>query len=431
VEARLDAGTRPLVRYRRTKEKPVLDRGGNQAFGQTFAGVRALKRVPVVVPPPAPPPPPPNPTAPPDLDPDRDGYTAPLDCKPSDPGTHPGAEDAPDFGFADTNCDGIDGTEAKAVFVSPRGNDANPGTKDKPKRQIHVAVTAAAMTGRYVLAATGSYGGIVAATGVDIYGGYDQQSWSRPSEGETEIVGSPEGVLAVGVQNVTLQLLSIRGVHGGGSAYGIRAINGSSLRVQRVGVTAGSGAAGATGATGAAGRPGGDGQPGAKGACDSDVEAPGGEGGESFVGRYGGKGGDGKYEGDGGAGAAGVVGTPGGKGGAEHGNEYTIHSGEYGSNGSNGTPGASGPGGTSTTALATAVWRGQDGREGIYGGPGNGGPGGGGGGGAGGPSIGIFKLGTATAKLTNTRVAFGTGGAAGAGGGTPGQAGISQAAYPS
>ncbi|HEX5585185.1 hypothetical protein [Gaiella sp.] len=537
---RVDAGTRPRLRYRRTQAKPVLDRAGNQAVGQRFRGVRALKRVPVVVPPPAPPPPPPDKTAPPDLDPDRDGYVAPLDCKPSDPAIHPGAEDPPDLDFADTNCDGIDGDEAKAVFVSPQGNDASPGTKDRPKRQIQAAVTAAALTGRYVIAATGGYGGIVTASGVDVYGGYDQKGWGRPSEGETEIVGSPEGLLAVGAQNVTLQLLSIRGVASGESAYGVRAVNGSSLRLQRVSLTAGNGAAGAAGAAGAPGRPGGAGLTGAKGACDSNVKAPGGAGGESVVGRYGGKGGDGKYEGDGGDGEPGVVGTPGGKGGDEHGSEYNIDSGEAGSNGSNGAAGAPGAGGTSATVLAGVSWRGQGGREGIYGGPGNGGggggagggqdgyfvingtgngggggggggeggrggggglagggsfgiylldsslileessigagnggaggrggnggsggaggvggegfyyctdevgfggrggrggnggPGGGGGGGAGGPSVGILKLGTATAKLTETKVAFGTGGAAGVGGGgAPAQVGFAQAVYPS
>jgi hypothetical protein len=535
-----DAGSRPLLRHRRTSANPVLDRAGNQAVSQSFRGVRPLARVRVVVPPASPPPPPPNTTAPPDLDPDRDGYVAPADCKPNDRGIHPGAADLPDLGFIDTNCDGIDGDEAKAVFASPLGNDANPGTKGKPKRQIQAAVAAAAASGRYALAAAGSYTGVAAASGVGIYGGYDPDSWERPAKSSTVIASSPEGLIADGVKDVTIQLLTIQGVSDGESAYGIRAIDNSSLRLQRVAVSAGPGAPGAAGATGAQGRPGGDGLPGAKGACDSNVKAPGGAGGESFVGRYGGKGGDGKYESDGGDGEAGVVGTPGGKGGAEHGNRYTIHSGEYGANGSNGAPGEAGPGGTNTTALATAVWRGGGGREGIYGGPGNGGggggagggqdgslvingtgngggggggggeggrggggglpgggsfgvylqssslvaeessiaagsggaggrgggggaggaggkggkgfyyctsevgfgggggrggnggPGGGGGGGAGGPSVGIFELGTATAKLTETNVAFAAGGAAGAGGGgSPAEAGVARAVYPS
>ncbi len=51
--------------------------------------------------------------------------------------------DAPDLMFRDTNCDGIDGDAPSAVFVSPRGNDANPGTREMPKRTIAGAITAA------------------------------------------------------------------------------------------------------------------------------------------------------------------------------------------------------------------------------------------------------------------------------------------------
>jgi hypothetical protein len=405
---RLDNGTRPLVRYRRTTAKPVLDHAGNQALGQRFRGVRALERLPVVVPPTAPPPPPPNPAAPPDLDPDRDGYTAPLDCKPNDPAIHPGAADLPDLGFSDTNCDGIDGTEAKAVFASPQGNDANPGTRNQPKRQVQAAVSAAAASGRYVLVSTGGYGGVVAASGVGVYGGYDQKSWKRPGEGETEISGSPEGLLAAGVQDVTLQLLTIRGVHAGASAYGIRAINGSGLRLQRVTVVAGDGAAGPAGASGSAGRNGGAGADGMKGSCDAKGTSIGGAGGESPVGRDGGRGGNGHYESRGSDGEMGLVGTPGGKGGSA-GSQGGF--GGEGAGGSSGAAGADGAGGTSSTALASETWLGQAGVEGIYGAPGNGG----GGGGASGGQTGAFVVnGTGNA---------GSGGGGGGEGGRGGQGG--------
>src|SRR4051794_32632547 len=46
------------------------------------------------------------------------------DCAPLDAAIHPGAPDAPDLGFADTNCDGIDGDAAGAVWVAPTGSDA-------------------------------------------------------------------------------------------------------------------------------------------------------------------------------------------------------------------------------------------------------------------------------------------------------------------
>jgi len=418
----VDAGVKPLVRYRRTSAKPVLDRAGNQAVAQAFRGVRPLERVPLVVPPAAAPPPPPNPAAPPDRDPDRDGYTDPADCKPNDAAVHPGAADLPDLGFADTNCDGIDGTEAKAVFASPQGDDANPGTKDKPKRQIQAAVTAAAASGRYVLAAAGSYTRIVAATGVSIYGGYAPPNWERQTQPTTQITGSPEGLLADGAKDVTLQLLGIRGVTGtgikgrpalGASAYGIRAINGSTLRLQRVTVSAGDGAPGAPGKDGAPGRPGGDGQPGAKGACDSNVTAPGGAGGTSPVGRDGGKGGDGRYEDYGQQGAAGLIGTPGGFGGARAFNG-SGNSGRPGANGNSGAPGSAGVGGTNASTDAAATWRGRDGTPGSGGAAGNGGGGGGAGGGQEKPWV---------MNGTGNGGGGGGGGAQGGGGGTGGGAG--------
>jgi hypothetical protein len=405
----------PAVRYRHTTSKPVRDRAGNQAVGQVFRRVRPLAGgAATPLPPPAPPPPPPDPTLPPDTDPDRDGYAAPQDCEPNDAAAHPGAEDLPDLAFVDTNCDGIDGDEAKAVFVSPQGNDNNTGTKAQPKREIQAAVLAGSLTGRYVLAAGGDYTAVQAATGVSIYGGYDPASWARSNDQSTAIIGPPQGVLADGDTNVTLQLLTVRGVSPGGangqSAYGIRAISGSSLRLQRVTVLADGGSPGAAGANGAAGRPGSAGQNGTEGAADADVDAPGGAGGDSIVARTGGKGGDGRYESDGQGGETGRFGTPGGAGGdlvhGLGGNEG--RSGDDGQDGSQGAPGAVGPGGDASTVLAGVTWQGRGGIDGIYGAPGNGGGGGGGGGG----QTGYFVInGT------------GSGGGGGGGGGEGGRGG--------
>src|SRR2546425_8871423 len=52
-------------------------------------------------------------------------------------------EDLPDPMNEDSNCDGIDGTADYAIFVSPTGNDANPGTKDQPVKTIHTGLTLA------------------------------------------------------------------------------------------------------------------------------------------------------------------------------------------------------------------------------------------------------------------------------------------------
>jgi hypothetical protein len=128
-----DPQAHPAIRYRRTTSQPVLGPSRTQAASQLFHRTRAEG--------PAPPTPPPTTTAPPaapaapaaPADSDRDGTPDGQDCGPHDASIHPGALDAPDLSFVDSNCDGIDGTVNDAVFVSPNGKDTNPGTKDTPK----------------------------------------------------------------------------------------------------------------------------------------------------------------------------------------------------------------------------------------------------------------------------------------------------------
>ena len=271
-----DSAARPSIRYRQTRSKPVIARSGMQAGAQLFRRTRAHRRTPppLITTTPTTTTPTTTTTTPTStaLDGDGDGYVDAGDCAPRDAKIHPGAADVPDLGFVDSNCDGIDGTEKDAIFVSPEGNDANPGTKEKPKRQIEAAIAAAAGKSKYVLAAAGQYEGVSVASRVGVYGGYDADQWSRKTELTTLIANTPtvgpQGLLADGDTDVTLQLLSIRGSRQAYDAYGIRAINGSSLRLQRVNVTARDGAPGGFGANGPAGRPGDPGLPGTKGACD-------------------------------------------------------------------------------------------------------------------------------------------------------------------
>jgi hypothetical protein len=152
-KAQPDQTARPAIRYRRTLSKAVRDRAGNQALTQGFARVRAHGHTPPSstpvsspAPSPAPPPPPtptPSPSAAPDTD--HDGTPDAQDCAPRDASIHPGVPDLPDLSFVDSNCDGIDGTVGDAIFVSPVGNDANPGTKTKPKQTIQAAVATVAV----------------------------------------------------------------------------------------------------------------------------------------------------------------------------------------------------------------------------------------------------------------------------------------------
>ncbi len=95
-----------------------------------------------------------------------------------------GMPDVPDLMFRDNNCDGIDGDIARAIFVSPMGNDSNPGTMAQPKRTIQGAITAAAasMPVKDVYVAAGTYTGqVTLSNGVSIYGGYNPAMipWSR------------------------------------------------------------------------------------------------------------------------------------------------------------------------------------------------------------------------------------------------------------
>src|SRR4051795_10083272 len=88
----------------------------------------------------------------------------------------PGAVDTPDLGFVDSNCDGIDGNKATALFVAPNGNDANDGSYGQPKATVAAAVTAALSAGKDVYVAAGTYAGKPAFLGnagnIGVYGGY-------------------------------------------------------------------------------------------------------------------------------------------------------------------------------------------------------------------------------------------------------------------
>ncbi|MBK6533479.1 MAG: hypothetical protein IPF99_28980 [Deltaproteobacteria bacterium] len=96
------------------------------------------------------------------------------------------AADDPDVMFRDANCDGIDGDPARAIFVSPRGNDSNDGSMMMPKRTLGAGIAAARMATpvRSVYAALGTYGeSVTLAPGVNLYGGYDDaDGWARAGE---------------------------------------------------------------------------------------------------------------------------------------------------------------------------------------------------------------------------------------------------------
>lgn len=114
------------------------------------------------------------------LDPDADGdgfLGAEDDCNDLDPAINPAAEDLPDHpDYTDTNCDGVDGDEDFAFWVSEDGNDANPGTIDLPFLTVQHAINQANLDPadiRDVYIVEGAYLEDINITdGVGLYGGY-------------------------------------------------------------------------------------------------------------------------------------------------------------------------------------------------------------------------------------------------------------------
>jgi hypothetical protein len=338
-----------------------------------------------------------------DCDPDDDGFSANEgDCAPTDPAINPSAVDEPDLDFADTNCDGVDGTASNAIFVSTTGNDANPGTKAQPVSTVGtgVGLAVAATPSKDVYVATGDYNGTVGlATGVGIFGGYSATDWSRSLSLETKITGSPEGAVANGDTDVLLQLLTIKGeapAAPGSSAYGLRAVSNSDVTLEKAKVVAGDAAEGAMGITA------------------GNTPSPG----TGFGG------------GSGGSGGLGTGGTPGGPGGGPlaggggPGGPYNTNGGSGGSGGP-GLDGTGGSGGTLALAGAGATWNPAVG-NGQAGSAGTMGSGGGGGGGGGGYQVTVWTpyscncgfFGCSTCYYSTTYYYYGgDGGPGGAGGG--------------
>jgi hypothetical protein len=385
-------------------------------------------------------------------DDDSDGYPNANDCAPNDPSVHPGAADGPDVpAFRDTNCDGIDGDAAHAVFVSPVGSDASPGTQAKPKRTMANAVVAAASQGKDVYATAGIYTErLVVADGVGVYGGYGV-NWSRSLSNETRLTGggTGEGAFAFNLTNTTtLQHITLAPDAPGGagsSSYGLRAINSGDLVIERVVATGARGAAGSNGSTGP------NGTAGVKGVDGGNGNTPG-AGGTSVAGRPGGHGGFGA-SGPGEDGQDGTIPPPAG-GGGPGGPGGVLTAGGAGQTGAFGANGAHGSGGFGGTVAGNA-WQSSAGLAGLTGSPGDGGGGGGGGGGpsggdsstqgwaggggggggsggegggggtGGGGSFGLFLVNSPGVVVTNSTIAASNGGAGGFGGdrGFPGSGG--------
>jgi hypothetical protein len=381
-------------------------------------------------------------------------------------GCVPTGEDDPDDQHVDGNCDGIDGTEQRALFVAVEGDDGNSGGPNDPLASIAAAIGRAAVTAGldHVYVSEGDYHeSLQLADGVSVWGGFSAQNgWARDAAYVTRLWWDQvEGGVVVAVRGVgihaptTLADLVIEAGDAppeaaSASTYGLHCQRCTGLHVANCAISAGRAGAGVAGAPGAAGADGNSGGRGQQGSCDGDRAGAGGAGGPSLCGRPGGAGGRGGPEGSnrGSSGAAGMIGSVGGAGGR------SSNDGGDGQRGADGTNGGAGEGG-GTARIIGGFWRGGSGAPGVAGQPGNGGGGGGGGGGQGGifvddgsgngggggggggcggagggggsfggSSFGVFLVDSTGVQLTANTIASSEGGVGGAGGrGGPGGAG--------
>ncbi len=182
----------------------------------------------------------------------------------------------------DSNCDGVDGEVANAIFVSKDGDDTNPGTRDFPVLTLQTGLTKAKNGNkRDVYVATGVYSqNIVLEEGVGIFGGYSPEFDQHDVLlYETAIIGgTPDGshlgtatAINVGTagapKETVLDGFTIFGVNAGnirgGNSYGVYIRNsGDRLRISKNRIFGGPGGNGENGARGTDGTNGVDGTDG-------------------------------------------------------------------------------------------------------------------------------------------------------------------------
>src|SRR3954447_9046189 len=285
-----------------------------------------------------------------------------------------GAIDKPDLGFVDSNCDGIDGDKAAALFVAPGGDDNHSGSFDSPKKTVLAAVNAGLAAGKDVYDAGGTYPSKVPFSingHLGVYGGYDAQAWQRSAANVTTLE-APGQVVGVGVPGILLQLLTIHSTDGSSALgpYGARAFGDGTLALSRVTIKTAKGADGGAGAPSPpppARAP--DGSTATYNNC-STWAGPGGTG-EGYV--WGGWGGDWQdqqfpMKGHDGKSDPNDPSISGGMGGTSPG--------QNGGSGTSGHPGIHGPGGSATLNRTASYFEAEPGGSGTTGTRGAGGGGG-------------------------------------------------------
>jgi hypothetical protein len=351
-----------------------------------------------------------------------------------------------------TNTMYVDWNPANTVFVDgTAGSDSNNGfcpdtsatsipsctsgdPTRGPKATINGALAVTSATRNLVVIRGGTYNATVNITAtsaaVTLRGGHNS-AFLRSAPGvNTVTINGGGGFNTTGVlidnRTATLQQLTINSgtpSGAGSSAYGIRAVNGSTVTLTNVTVSAANAVAGTAGSSGSTGGNGTGGGSGGNACGNCGPGGSGGSAGSGVDGRNGGGGGAGGAQGNnpGAAGANGIVssggGGNGGAGGAANGNCNDSPSGRGGNRitaSTGGSAGSAGSPGTENLAAGGATWSGTgSGTAGTAGTTGHGGGGGGGGAGDGGSFI---------SCIADAGAGGGGGGGAG-GGGTAGTGG--------
>jgi hypothetical protein len=93
----------------------------------------------------------------------------------------PTGEDEPDDHFEDTNCDGIDGDVARALFVAVDGDDSAVGTLEAPLATLQAAIDRSKSEQKHVYVCNGAYEQAVTiqGSGIRLYGGFDCEDGGR------------------------------------------------------------------------------------------------------------------------------------------------------------------------------------------------------------------------------------------------------------
>jgi hypothetical protein len=158
--------------------------------------------------------------------------------------------DLPDDNFEDSNCDGIDGDVAAAIFVSPNGDDTADGSIAHPVKTLGKGVSLAGTEAKYVIVANASYAEniVIDAKPVSIYGGYSPKDWQRVNDRATV---APAKGLPLQIKNVAasttierLALTAAAGVAPGEDSIAAFVASSPTVSLRHIALTAGAGAAG-------------------------------------------------------------------------------------------------------------------------------------------------------------------------------------------